>query len=180
MADYTIMEEFFNALDSMSVHDSTELKTSSSATDGFFALISYLGSSPRIADAAIVAELVSGNPKPMVMALAAHMLVAAGGVGARSLKGTSQKGVSKQVAHVSKVVSEELKGTISSASGIDKKTVSKNTAVGAMGGTLMRLRAYGLVSLITTACRADKKTKQATQMQHKSPYIDVSTFWSLP
>ena len=70
------------------------------------------------------------------------------------MRQTNSKGVKKPLAAASEIINQELRKTISSATGIVAKDVSKNTLAGLLSGVLTRLRDLGQLNKISSACRA--------------------------
>ena len=133
------MESFFQALDGISVSEEDLRSPEGISLDTFYQLTSYLGSSPRLLDTAILTTLMEGNPQPPIAGLASHMLMAAGGTAARALRGVSVKGVSNPMAKTAAKLTSQLKKVMVCVCKLEVKAVSANTTAGALSGVLMRL-----------------------------------------
>ena len=75
----TSMDDFFKAIESITVGEEEVLATDQIPLHEFTKLTTYYGSSPRILDSAILAALIQGHPQYLIQGLAGHLLLATGG-----------------------------------------------------------------------------------------------------
>ena len=148
------ISDFLDAIQGIQGEPVETLKQSESPLQAFLELASYLGSSPRLLDAVLVANLLIGDPDGLIMALGAHLLISAGGTAPRSLRGTSSKGASKPLQKASEKAASVLKNILGKRTGLNPKDISANSVTGGMAGCLVRLLDEGLYNNITPACRS--------------------------
>ena len=170
------ISDFLDAIQEIQAEPVETLKQSESPLQAFLELTSYLGSSPRLLDVVLVANLLTGEPDGLIMALGAHLLISAGGTAPRSLRGTSMKGASKPLQKASEKITTVLRNILGKRTGLKSKDISGNSVTGGMAGCLVRLLEEGLYNNITPACRSAVSTKDlSTDITEAEKVIETWT-----